>query len=253
VASHLDHEDRLAARRGAQGAHEAARLADALDIDQDALRLRIGGEVVENLAEVDIGRRAHRHHAGKTDVVGRRPVEDGGTQGARLRHQRQVAGLDAAVEEGCIEPETGTHDAQTVGADDAHAVGPGGSQHFALKLGAPAAGLAEAGGQHHRRTHPMFAAGLDDGGHGFGTRADHRQLDRLADFLDRGVTALPLHLLVPRIDRIQLAPVAAFQHVAQHDAAHRAGTFTGADHGHRLRRKQHAEVMKSHGLALLVG
>ena len=41
MAPDLDHEHRLGAGGGAQGAHEAARLVDALDVDQDALGLRV--------------------------------------------------------------------------------------------------------------------------------------------------------------------------------------------------------------------
>ena len=194
MAPHLDHEHRLEAGGGAQGAHEAARVADAFDVDQDALGLRVGGQVVENFAEIHVGRSAHRNHAGKTDVVGWRPVENGGAERARLRYQGELAGLDVALEESGVEADAGAHDAQAVGADHAHAVSSGVGQHGALDLGAMGAYFAEAGGQHYRGAHAVLAAGFDDVGHGCRIGADHRQFNRLADFLDRGIGALALAL-----------------------------------------------------------
>ena len=62
----LDHDHRLQARRGAQPAHEVARVADALHVEQDALGLGVQREIVEHVAEVDIGRRAQRDHRRET-------------------------------------------------------------------------------------------------------------------------------------------------------------------------------------------
>ena len=56
VPPDLDQQHRLDPRRRPQRAHEAACMADALDVEQDAARLRVEGEVVEDLAEVDVGR-----------------------------------------------------------------------------------------------------------------------------------------------------------------------------------------------------
>ena len=50
----LDQQYRLAARRGAQRAHEAAGVLDAFDIEEDVLGTRVGDHVVEHFAEVDV-------------------------------------------------------------------------------------------------------------------------------------------------------------------------------------------------------
>ena len=76
---------------------------------------------------------------------------------------------------------------------------------------------------------------------------DHWQkgdsLQQIAQPFDRGVGAPAPHLQVLRIDRAQLAAVAALRHVAEHDAADRLGMDAGADHGDRLRREQHAKAV----------
>ncbi len=51
----LQHQDRLQARRRAGGGHELAAVRDALDVEQDRASARIGGEVIEHVAEIDIG------------------------------------------------------------------------------------------------------------------------------------------------------------------------------------------------------
>ena len=82
VATDLDQDHRLDAGGGAQGTHESARLAYPLDIQQDVLCLRVGYQIVQGFAEIHIGGRTHRYYTGKTHIVGLRPVQYGGTQGA---------------------------------------------------------------------------------------------------------------------------------------------------------------------------
>jgi hypothetical protein len=58
----LDQQHRLAARRGAQGAHEAARILDAFDVKEDVLGARVGDHVVQHFAKVDVAFGAERNH-----------------------------------------------------------------------------------------------------------------------------------------------------------------------------------------------
>ena len=50
----LDQQHGLAARRGAQCAHEAAGVLDAFDVEENVLRLGVGDHVLENFAEVHV-------------------------------------------------------------------------------------------------------------------------------------------------------------------------------------------------------
>jgi hypothetical protein len=95
VATGLEQDDRLDARRRAQRAHEAAGVADAFDVEQDVVGAVVVNQVVEDLAEIDVRRAAQRDDAGKADAVAGGPVENGRADGARLRNQRQIA--DVAV------------------------------------------------------------------------------------------------------------------------------------------------------------
>jgi len=61
VLADLDQQHRLATRGGAQCAHEAARVLDAFDVEEDALGARVGHHVVEYFAEIHIAFRAEGH------------------------------------------------------------------------------------------------------------------------------------------------------------------------------------------------
>jgi hypothetical protein len=84
MATCLHHDHGLQPSGRTQSAHEVARVADSLDIKEDALRLAVQGEVVEDIPEVDIRRRAERDHRGETDPPTLGPIDHRGTDGPGL-------------------------------------------------------------------------------------------------------------------------------------------------------------------------
>ncbi len=250
MASDLDQDNRLDARGGAQRAHEAARVADAFDVHQDAVGVGVGDEEIEDLAEVHVGGGAHRNDAGKSDIVAGGPVQDGGAQRAGLRDEGDVAGVRRALVEGGVQPDGGAHDAEAVGADQSDVVAVRGLHQLPLQRGAGRAGLAETGGDDDRRFHAVDAAVFEDAGHALRRGGDHHQLDRLADLGDGGIGALSLHHGMAGVDRIQRALEAALQHVLEHDLADRVGAVAGAENGHRFGCEQGIEIVLAHDIAL---
>ena len=186
----LDHHDRFQARDGAQRTHEAARVANAFDIKQDALGLRVISQVIENLAEVDIGGGAGRNHAGKTDAVGFRPVQHRGTQRTGLRDQRQIAGQRGAQCESCIQTDRRALDTQAVGADEADAVFLRHADDGFLQQDAFGTDFTEAGGQHHDIADATLAAFLHDLGDGRRRRGNDRQIRRFRQIAGVGIAFL---------------------------------------------------------------
>lgn len=144
VAAGLDQQHRLDARCAAQRAHEATGVADAFDVEEDALGTRVRDHVFEHLAEVDVGRGAQRHHRREADVVRLGPVEDGCAQRARLRDQADAALERTGVGEGGVDAELRAHDAQAVGAEQADAVAVGGLDDLALEQRAARTRFGEA-------------------------------------------------------------------------------------------------------------
>jgi len=231
VAAGLEQDDRLDARRRAQRAHEAAGVADAFDVKQDVVRAAVVDQVVENLAEIDVGRAAQRNDAGEADAVALRPVEYRGAHGARLRNQREMADVGIDAREGGVQAEFRADDAEAVGAEHAHVVAAGDFEHLAFERGARVAGLGEARGDDDDVLDAAAAALLDDGRHRLRAGGDHRQFDARADLFDRLVGFDALHRLVFGVDRVQAALVARVEDVLEEDVADRIFAVGGADHG----------------------
>jgi hypothetical protein len=239
----LDQQYRLAARRGAQRAHEAAGVLDAFDIEEDVLGTRVGDHVVEHFAEVDVAFGTEGNNIGEADLVGQRPVEDRGAKRAGLRYEADGAGVGAAVGKGQVELAAGTHDAQAVGADQAHAVAAGVFECRAFQRAAAWSGFGESAGNDDGVLAAGAAAGLHDFGHGLGPGADHGDVESLRNGIDRGVGLLAEHGFMLRIDEEEFAFVARVEHVAHQRDTDRIGGLRGADDGYRVRLEQGVQVV----------
>ena len=60
LAARLEHDDRLGVGGSAQSAHETTRIADAFEVDHDAVRLRISRQKIEYLRHVHVSIRSER-------------------------------------------------------------------------------------------------------------------------------------------------------------------------------------------------
>ena len=243
VAAHLDQHHRLEAGGGAQGAHEAARVADALDVEQDALGGGVVGQVVEDLAEIQVRRGAGGNHAGEADAVGFRPVQHGGAQGAGLGHQGQVAGEGGTLAEGGVEADGGPLDAQAIGADEADVVLARHGHDGFLQGDALGAHLPEAGRQDDGMADAARAAILEHLGHGGRGRGDQGQLGGFRQFAGIAVAVLAVDHVMLGIDREHHAGEAGFAHVLEQGAGDGVLLFADAEHGDGTGIEQGVEVM----------
>jgi hypothetical protein len=91
VSPDLDRQYRLDAGGGAHCAHEAPRVADAFDVHEDALRLRVRNHVIEDFTEIEIDRRTERHDGRKAHAVALGPVEQRRADCAGLGNQSDAA------------------------------------------------------------------------------------------------------------------------------------------------------------------
>ncbi len=71
----LEHDHRLGARRQPSGRHELARRAQVFHAQQDRLGGGIGGQVVEQVAEIDVHVVAQRDELRKADAALAGPVQ----------------------------------------------------------------------------------------------------------------------------------------------------------------------------------
>ena len=113
----LDDDDRLDARGGAGRRHELAGIVDQLDVEQNGPRAAIDGEIVEQIAEIDIDLVAERDHRRESDRAFRGPFDQARGDGSGLRDQGEVAALRHARGKAGIELHRRNEDAEAVGAD----------------------------------------------------------------------------------------------------------------------------------------
>jgi hypothetical protein len=247
VAADLEGDHRLDARRGAQGGDEAPRVADALDVQQDRVGRGIGDQEIEHLAEIHVGRGAQRYHAAEADPGAVRPVEDRGADGARLRHEREPARQRRHRREGGVEPGVGAHQAETVGAEQAHSA--------ALRLGEqpglePAPGLAgfgKAAGKDRRGAHTGRARLRDDLRDALRRRNDDGEIRRPRQVAQPRVAGNAVQLPVFGVDRGQRATQLARGQVAPDQPPERALALGRADQCNARRGEQGGEGVAAHG------
>ena len=104
VPSRLNDDDRLGACRATGGRQEFRRLSDGFHVKQDRAATRVASEVVEQIAEIDVGHVAEGNDVRKADSLLRGPVDHRRHQRTRLRDEREVARHRATMRETRVEP-----------------------------------------------------------------------------------------------------------------------------------------------------
>ena len=117
VAPRFDHHDGFGAGRSPGGRHELARIVDRLDIEQDGARRTVDREIVETIGEIDVDLVAERHDRRKADFACCRPFDHAGRDRARLRNEREIAGMWRAGREARVQPGARHHHAEAVRTD----------------------------------------------------------------------------------------------------------------------------------------
>ena len=92
AAPRLHHDDGFGAGGAAGRRHELRRVGDSLHVEQDGTALHVSRQIVQYVAEIDIGHVAKRDHLREADVAAARPIDDRRDQGSRLGHECKVAG-----------------------------------------------------------------------------------------------------------------------------------------------------------------
>ncbi|GBD41816.1 hypothetical protein HRbin39_01202 [bacterium HR39] len=245
-AATLDHDDRPRAGQGAGGGHELAHVGEPLDVEEHGAGLRIEGEPLQHVPEVDVGHVAEADGERQADAAAARPVHHRGDHAAGLGDEGEPAGRRRDVEEADIQLRVGCGKADGVGADDAQQVRAGRFEHPLLQLAPLGSRLGEAGGEHEHRARAAPSQGLDQLRHGGCGRGDHRKVGCHRQGVHRGIGQHAVHRHGPRIDRQHRTREAGPHQVADDDVADLGGIAARPDHRHRGRPEQRVEVADAH-------
>ena len=237
----LDDDDRLVACRGARCRHELARRLNAFDVEQDGLGAGVAAEVVEQVAEIDIGMLAQRDHLRKAHPARLRPVQHGRGQRARLRHEGQRARRRRQLREAGVQPVVWRQQPQAVRPQDAqHMLARSGQHGLLLRRGQPRG--HDDGGPRAARAQLAYQRG-----HAGRRGADQRQLGCLRQRRHAVPGLHAVHRGVLAVDSVQRTLEAALAQVAPHGGADAAGAVGSADDRHRSGLQQAVEVADAHG------
>ena len=247
LAPRLQHDDGLAARGRPRRRHEFARRLDVFHVQQDGGRVGIAGQVVEQVAEIDVVAAAERNELGKAHAMRVGPVEHARHQRARLRHEGDLAGRRPHVGKAGVQAQSRHEQPHAVGAEDAQQMRLGRLQHGqAQRLLAHGVDAGSHDDGRARAQRAQFADQRRDGGR---RRADDGQVRRLGQLRQLAVAFQAHQLVILGIDGPDLSLVAASQQVVQGDGAQLAFARRGADQGHRGRLEQLVEITDTHVLA----
>ena len=223
MAAGLHHDHRFDPCRSTRRRHEFARVVDGLDVEEDRTGRAIQRKEIEQVAEIDVDLVSQRDGCGETDAVRCRPFDQACRDGARLRHEGEVAKWRHAGCETGIELCARRQDAETVWADEPEA---GRAGCLLAGVGERAGSMAKPGGDDDGGRRSFFAGGGDDVGHGRRRRHDHAQIGRRRQLLNGFDRLDALDLAIMRIDEIDQSLERRLAKISQYGAAGRR--FTGA-------------------------
>ena len=243
MAARSHHHHRLAAGGGARRGQELARVAHALEIQQDRAGVAVGGEPVQQVAEIDVDGVAQRDHRGKAQPARARPLDHRRADRARLRHQGQVALRRPVRGEAREQLRVRRDHAQAVRPHHAQpALARDRLQRLVVRTGA----FAHVAGQHDHRARSGIGGAHRHPRHRGRRRRHQHQLGHEAERVQarRGRHALEFGIAL--VDHADAAAKAAVDDLPQHQPAQRAFARTPAHQRHRGRREHGSERVGTH-------
>ena len=230
---------------------DAARAADMnlraswieFDIHQDRAGIAIDGEIIEQIAEIDVDGIPDGGHRGEADAVMCRPFDQSGRDRPRLRNQREAAGKRHPASEAGIEPHARHDQPEPIRPKDAQTMGAG---RKARRLRERSRAMAKPGADDDGSLHPLRTRRGDDARHLGGGCGDHQHVGGRGDRIEARHRLDAIDLGMARIDQMDRPRKAGIAQVAQCDAPERVLARAGADHRDRFRRHQRLETIGAH-------
>ena len=246
-AAGLQHHDWLFLRYPLGDFRERAAILQILAMLRDDLGIVVLLEERQQIVLVDVGLVAEADDRGDAHLGRARKSDDRHADAAGLRRQRGgaldvIGGAERRAQIG-----GGVIEAVDVRPHQANAVFLSDRLNFLLAL--HVAGFGIAGWNQDRADHFLLAAFDQRRRHKARRNREHRDIDLAGNVLDRLVDLLAQDLIRLRMDRIDLALVAAVDQILHHRVADLAVLGGSADHRDRLR--LHDPVHLAHDVVMV--
>ncbi len=230
----LQGEHRLPAGDAPGDARELPRVAERLEVEDDEARLVLVLPVLEQVVGRDVGLVADGHERREPQPACARRLEQREPEGAALGREADRAGRERLPGERRVDARRGHGEPEAVRAEQAGAVGANERQQPLLSLGALAAHLGEAGGQHAEGPRPPLERLAGNLEHRVRRHADHGQIDGLGQLGGGADRADAAHSRSRSVHGVGAPGEAALDEVAEHRSPDRALPCRRTDHGDAL-------------------
>jgi hypothetical protein len=241
-AARLDRDDRLAfvPRDRARDLQEALGALQIFDVQEDHAGLGVVGEVLEEVAFVQVGLVAERGELGEAKALLGHDLQRRDSHRPALREERDAPRRRHPAREGGVHRDGGggVDDAQAIGPHQTHSARARRPRDFRLPRRALGPDLLEPRRDDHGGRHAAAAARLDDPQHRVGGDDDDRQVDRIGDRLHGRVGADPQDAALARMDRIHDRAAPGREEVLEHRPPHAAGPRRRTDRRDRGRMEE---------------
>jgi hypothetical protein len=168
----LDDDYRLGAGDVPSGAQELTHVADRLHVQDDALRVGIVAEVIEQVGEIDIGHCTDADKSTETDVLRVGPVEDRRADRPTLAEECDLAGQSHAGGKTRVQTARWALDAKAIWTNKVHSATRGWA-NLVFQLFPFDPEFGKAGGDNNGCLDTALRRIADHGGNRRGRRGDN--------------------------------------------------------------------------------
>ena len=120
----LNYDHRLLQRHGPRRRKKRTRIAHRLHVNQNAVRVRIVPEVINQVPPAHVQHRSRGNNRAESHLLLQAPVQNGRLQRSALAQQGHIAGERQVVRECRVERREGIHDSQAIRPYQAHLSAP---------------------------------------------------------------------------------------------------------------------------------
>ncbi|MNF63448.1 hypothetical protein D3C84_451520 [compost metagenome] len=241
VATALEHQDRLVARGGAGGREEMAGVVQLVHVDQDGAGRPVAGELIQQLAEVDVAVIPEGDEGREADLPLLGPVENGGADRRRLGEEGHLPWGGGDGGEAGVDALPRQEHAHAVGAEQADAVLAAQPLQLMAILG------GELGGQYDGGACALLAELLDEWQYPLAPGADDGEIGGQRQAGDIGIGEHAGDGLAVGADRQYGALELTREQVPDHHMTRLLRVGRGADDGNRLGFEEPIQAAWFHG------
>ena len=173
----LDDDNWFRKRNLTRSRKKRARVAHRFHIKQNAARVRIVAEMINQIAPVHIGHGTDGNERAEPELCRPAPIENRRAKRAALTDESNIARQCQRVCERRVQTDVGQHHPDTVRADDPHL--PASFENLLFEFSTSRSALLESGRDNHCTFHIRSRAFGDDPRNCRGRRSDYSEIDFL--------------------------------------------------------------------------